>query len=144
MANSTKHKIKLIIITQAQQLLETEVDSVSAPTTEGEITILPEHIPLFSKLQAGELRYRNDNQESTYVVAKGFIDVAPHSTVTVIVDSAVEDRAISLDKAHQAMLDAQQTIATSQSREELIMAEASLKRALLEIKVAQKTKQAKI
>ena len=41
------------IVTPERILLETEVDSVTLPTTLGEITVLPHHVPLAAQLAAG-------------------------------------------------------------------------------------------
>jgi F-type H+-transporting ATPase subunit epsilon len=136
------HRLHLTVITQDKKLLSQDVDSVTAPTTEGEITILPEHIPLFSKLQVGELVFRRDGEEESLVISKGFIDKSPDDTVMVIVDSAVHEREISLEKAQAAVKAAQESMAQNVNKEEMIMVEASLKRALLEVRVAQKSKRA--
>lgn len=137
-------KLKLHIVSQERKLLETEVEQVSAPTSEGEITVLPHHIPLFAKLELGELRYTEQGKEHAVVVTQGFITVDPQNTVTVMVDSASLDREISEQKAQAAIEAARQTMSVSTDRRELIMAEASLRRALLEIKVAQKTKRGSV
>jgi F-type H+-transporting ATPase subunit epsilon len=138
----SKAVLQIIVISQERELVSAEAEQITAPTTEGEVTILPGHIPLFSRLQTGELRYKKDNQESFFVVSKGFIDVGPDNVVTVLVDSAVDAREISVEKAEAAIKAAHETMAQSGDQRELMMAEASLKRALLEIKIAQKTKQA--
>jgi F-type H+-transporting ATPase subunit epsilon len=138
-------KILLTVVSQEKQLLKNKVDQVSAPTTTGEVTILPEHIALFSKLTIGELRYLIDNEEHSLVVSDGFISVSPNSEVTVMVDSATLDRDISVQKAQEAIKAAKETIAISTAdRRELLMAEASLKRAMLEMKVAQRSKRSQI
>jgi F-type H+-transporting ATPase subunit epsilon len=138
------HKIKLSIITQSKVLTETEADQVTAPTTEGEITVLPGHVPLMSRLQTGELRYKNGKEEVTFVVSKGFIDISPNNEISVLVDSAVHEREISVEKAQAAMKAAQETMSQTTNQHEMLMAEASLKRALLEIRVAQRTKRTQI
>jgi F-type H+-transporting ATPase subunit epsilon len=140
----SKLKLKLTIISQEKQLATQEVDSVTAPTAEGEITVLPGHIPLLSRLQTGELRCKVENEEVLYVVTKGFIDVQPNNEVIIMVDAAVDAREISVEKAEKAVQAAHETMAQTTNQRELIMAEASLRRALLEIKVAQKTKRTQI
>lgn len=137
-----KPLLHITIISQEKQLETVDAEQITAPTSEGEITVLPGHIPLFARLVTGELTYKNGDTESTYVVSKGFIDVSVDNQITVLVDAAVDAREISLEKAEQAVRDAQQTMEQSEDRQELMMAEASLRLALLEIKVAQKTKHA--
>lgn len=139
-----KLKLQLTIISQEKQLETTEAESLTLPTVEGEITVLPGHIPLLSRLQAGELHYTNGKETHSFVISKGFADVGPDNAITILVDAAVHAREISMEKAHAAVAAAQHTMTQSTNREELMMAEASLKRALLEIKVAEKTKRSRI
>lgn len=135
-------KLKVTIISHIRQMEPIEVDSLTLPSTEGEITILPGHVPLLTKLQTGEMRYVQGKQTTEFVVERGFADIGPDNTVTVLVDSATAAREISLSKAEAAVKAAEETMAKTQDQRELLLAEASLKRALLEIKVARKTKQA--
>ncbi len=137
-------KLTLTVVSQEKELVSAQVESITVPASEGEITILPDHIPLFSPLQPGVVTYRDGKAEEQIVVSKGFLDVGPDSQVTVIVDSAVPAREISLEKAEAAMKAAHETMANTQDRQELLMAEASLRQALLEIKVAQATKRSHI
>ncbi|MBW7944293.1 ATP synthase F1 subunit epsilon [Patescibacteria group bacterium] len=138
----SKPLLRVTIISQEKQLETVEAEQVTATTSEGEITVLPGHIPLFARLETGELRYQKGAETSTFVVSKGFLDVGPDAHVTVLVDIAVDAREISVDKAEAAIKAAHETMAQSVDRHELMMAEASLRLALLEIKVAQKTKRA--
>ncbi|NCN45043.1 MAG: ATP synthase F1 subunit epsilon [Candidatus Pacebacteria bacterium CG10_big_fil_rev_8_21_14_0_10_36_11] len=137
-------KFNLRIVSQERELLLTEVESVSLPTVEGEITVLFKHIPLFTQLKTGVIVYRNGDEETSAVVSTGFANVSPTGEVTVMVDSGVLARDISLEKAEQAVKAAHETMKTTQNQRELIMAEASLRQAMLEIKVAQKTHKSKI
>ncbi|MCB9800699.1 MAG: ATP synthase F1 subunit epsilon [Pseudomonadales bacterium] len=131
-------KLKLTVVSQEKKLLETEVESVSAVTTQGEITVLARHIPLFTQLQTGELRYLEGDKEHSIVVSEGFLTVNPNNEVIVMVDTATLARDISVKQAEEAIAAAKETMKISEDRRELILAEASLKRAMLEIKVAQK------
>ncbi|HEX9817816.1 MAG TPA: ATP synthase F1 subunit epsilon [Patescibacteria group bacterium] len=134
----------LQIVSQEQKLISTEVDSVTIPTSEGEITVLYKHNPLFAKVETGEVVYRLGEQESRAVVSGGFVNIAPNGEVKIMVDSGVLDRDISLERAQQAIKEAQETMEKTQDQREMMMAEASLRQAMMEVKVAQKTKKAKI
>ena len=137
-------KLNLKVVSQERELLRESVDSVTAQTTEGEVTILPGHIPLFTKLGTGELVYRLNGAESSIVVSRGFLTVAPNNEITVMADTALYAREISVEKAEAAVKAAEETLHSSQDQHERIMAEASLRRALLEIRVAQRTKRTSI
>lgn len=136
--------LTLTVVSQERKLLEVEIDSLTATTSEGEVTILPGHISLFSLLVPGELVFRTGKEEQSFVVSKGFLDVGTNNQVVVIVDTAVHARDISESKAQAAIAQAHQTMQQSQNRRELMMAEASLKLAMLELKVAQRSKKSPI
>lgn len=135
--------LKLTIVSQEEKLTETTATQVTAPGSEGELTILPYHSPLFTRLKTGVLYYTDDKDQSKHnlVVSKGFITVNPDNEVTVMVDTAVDERDISVDKAEQAIADAKETINDKTASErELLQAEASMRKAMWEIKLAQKRK----
>lgn len=133
-------KINLLVVSQEKRLLEESVDYVTATTSLGEITILPGHIPLFTKLTTGELIYGNDKKSNSIIVSKGFLTIAQNNQVTVMADTAVEEREISVEKAKKAIKEAEETIKSSEDNRERIMAEAALRRALLEIRVAERSR----
>lgn len=135
---------RLLVLSQEKQLVDVEVESATVPTTTGQVTILADHIPLLSSLAGGELTYKTNQGQESIVISKGFLDMDDQNKLTIMVDTAVHERDISLEKAQQAMIAAKETMATSQDQHELILAEASLKQAMWEIQVAQKTRKAKI
>ena len=141
---ATASTLTVNVISQERQLLSTAADSVTVETQSGQITILPNHLPLFSKLVNGELVIRYQGTEQSLAVSQGFLDMEPDNLLNIIVDVAKYARDISVARAEEAMRQAQETMATSTDKEELIMAEASLRQALLEIRIAQKTKRTSI
>jgi len=68
------------------------------------------------------------------------VDVGVNNEITIIVDTATRARDISLDQAEAAIKAAHETMENSRDQQELLMAEASLRLALLEAKVARSTK----
>ena len=133
-------KIKLTIVSQERELISAQVDQVTVPAAEGTMTILPNHTPIVSRLNYGELRYVQAKGAQSLVVSKGFVHVTPNNEVIVVVDAAKHVREISLNKSKQAMLKAKETLKQSSNQRELMMAEASLRQAMWEIRLAQKTK----
>ncbi|MDQ3008568.1 MAG: ATP synthase F1 subunit epsilon [bacterium] len=133
-------KLTLTVVSQEKQLLTTTVDSLTAPASEGEVTILPEHVPVFTRLSSGVLTYREGKTETEIVVSKGFMDVGPNNEVMVIVDTATHARDISLEKAEAAIKAAEETMSRTEDQRELLLAEASLKQAMLELKVARRSR----
>lgn len=130
----------LEILTQEKHLLSQSVKSVSAMTESGEITILADHIPLFSRLQPGELTYRYGNQEVHFAVTGGFIDVAPNGITTVMADSAVRADNINLEKVQQAIENAKKALESAPDQKTSLMIEMELRNAVLQQNIAKKRK----
>jgi F-type H+-transporting ATPase subunit epsilon len=132
------HQLKLVIVTQEKELLSIEVDQVTVPTTSGEVTILPSHSPLFTQLQTGELMYKIQGKPHSVVITSGFMDVAPNNVVTVLSDTATLEGDITLARAEEAKKKAEQAMEEKGDRRNFIIAEASLRKALTELKVAKR------
>ncbi len=49
-------QLSLKIVTPERIVYEDDIDSVTLMTEMGEVTILPNHVPLVSNLRAGEVR----------------------------------------------------------------------------------------
>ncbi len=137
-------RLKLIVVSQEQKLTDTSADTVTAMTTEGEITILPGHIPLFTRLKEGVLRYSLSGTEHSIVVSPGFLTIDPSGEITVMVDSGILARDISEQRAQEAITAAKTTLQTATDRRELLMAEASLRLAMLELQIARKARKSPI
>src|SRR3989344_2418234 len=56
--------IKFKIVTPERLVYQDEVDQVSLPTQDGEITVLPNHIPLVSILKPGQLIVKKGQTET--------------------------------------------------------------------------------
>ena len=68
-------QIKLKIVTPEKLVLEEMVDQVTLPTTEGEITILPDHIPLIAGLKAGDVVAVSNGEHIPMAVVGGFVEI---------------------------------------------------------------------
>lgn len=94
--------IHLSILTPERKVFSETVDQVSLMTETGEITVLPNHIPLVTMLEAGELRYKKKNEEFALAVYGGFAEVRPHNSVVILADSADFATDIDLAEAEKA------------------------------------------
>jgi F-type H+-transporting ATPase subunit epsilon len=94
MSNKT---IKFEIVTPEKVVLKQEILQITVPTSSGEITILPDHIPLISVLTPGVIELkRSDNVIEIMSVSGGFIEVMKDKVV-ILADTA--ERAEELDEA---------------------------------------------
>lgn len=88
--------IKFEIVTPERVVLRREVLQISVPTTTGEITILPDHIPLVSILQSGVIEIiLVDKTKEIMSVSGGFIEVMKDKVV-ILADTA--EKADELDE----------------------------------------------
>jgi F-type H+-transporting ATPase subunit epsilon len=143
MASSTP-LLQLRVVSQEKELLNESVEQVTLPTTSGEITVLAGHVPLFSQIKTGTIAFKIAGEERFLVVSRGFLDVTPDNQVVVMVDSGTLDRDISEQAAEKAVAAAHETMSKTTDQREMLMVEASLKRAMLELQIAQRSKKARI
>ena len=136
--------LKLHVVSQERELLTQEIDSLTIPTADGVITILPGHIPLFGRVKLGVMTYRFGKEENFLLVSDGFLDVTNDYKIMVMVDNGTLDRDISEQKAEAAVKAAHETMTKTVDQRELMMAEASLRLAMLELQMAQKTRKTRI
>lgn len=127
--------LKLEIITAERQAYSDEVDIVIAPGIEGQLGILPNHAPLMTMLQPGELVVRKNGVETFLAVSGGFLEVFQNKVI-ILADTAERAEEIDISRAEAARQQAHQRIETRAG--DLTVAEAALRRALARIKVAER------
>jgi F-type H+-transporting ATPase subunit epsilon len=130
--------IQLDIVTLERVVVSEQVDYVSAPGIDGVLGILPRHEPLLTALAFGELRYKKGNEEFSFAIGGGFMEVRPDK-VTVLADSADTAEEINEHAAEDARRRAQELLAQKpESEVEAAQIEQSLRRAELQLRVARK------
>ena len=131
-------ELQLIITTPERIVYQDTVDSVTLPTVDGEITVLPHHIPLVSVLKAGELVFRKGNEEHPYAIGGGFVEV-DGKKLNVLADTAEHVEEIDEQKAEEARQRAEALKHEKRDdAEEYAAISAKLERDLVRLKVARK------
>lgn len=131
--------IKFQLVTPERTLVAEEVISLSCPTTEGKITILPGHAPLVATLESGELIAKNGKEEKYLHVAGGFVEVRPNNEVIILADGAEHFFEIDLARAEQAKKDAEELLKKqSLASEEYATTAWVLQKNLNRIRIARK------
>jgi F-type H+-transporting ATPase subunit epsilon len=128
------------IITQERKLYNDEaVDIVNLPGIEGEMGILPQHAPLVTALNFGEVRVRKGDHEETFAVGGGVVQVS-HDHVIILADSAEQADEIDIARAEEARRRAQELAAAGPQLDpaQAAAVEAAIRRADLRLKVAQR------
>src|ERR1700678_4712505 len=90
------------IVTPEARVYSESVDTVVIPTVDGEIGILPGHIPLVAQVGAGELRATKGGVTQLLVVGGGFARVTGEK-VSVLADSAIHEEKIDENAVADAM-----------------------------------------
>lgn len=135
------NKIKLQLVTPERTVLTEEVASLVCPTTEGQITILPGHVPLIATLESGELVAKDESgKEHNIHVAGGFVQVQEHGKeIIILADAAEHFYEIDVERAEEAKLEAEKTLKEQTlSNEEYALASVMLQKSLSRINIARK------
>jgi len=101
--------LTLEIVTPAAKVYSDTIDSVVIPTIEGEIGILPGHIPLLTQVESGELRVAKGSQAQSLVVSAGFAQIEG-DRVRVLVENAIDEEKIDTNAVEAAMKRAEQEL----------------------------------
>lgn len=130
-------KIHFEIVSPAGVSRSGEVDQVVLPTTSGEIGVLPNHEPLMTMLEPGEMAVTADGKTTYAAVGEGFAQITP-GRISVLTDMVAQINEIDEDAVAKAIERAQTALANAanMSDEEAASMEAGLKRniALLGVK----------
>lgn len=115
-----------------------EINMLVAAGVEGEVGIMPGHVPFITLLKPGALHIKlKDNVEELVYISGGVLEVQPN-IITVLADSAV--RAADLDEAKilQARKDAEQLLANQKADMDTTAAIAALAESIAQIQTLQK------
>ena len=101
--------LTLEIVTPGAKVYSDTIDSVVIPTVEGEIGILPGHIPLLTQVEHGELRVSKGPATQWLAVGGGFAQI-DGDTVRVLAEQAITEEKIDEHAVEAAMKRAEQQL----------------------------------
>ncbi|OGC09734.1 MAG: ATP synthase F1 subunit epsilon [Candidatus Kerfeldbacteria bacterium RIFCSPHIGHO2_02_FULL_42_14] len=130
--------LNFTLTTPDGKLFQDEVDQVTLATSEGQITILPNHIPLVSVLVPGEAIIKKKNREVPLVIYGGFVEVRPKNTVVVLGDAGERAEQIDLEISELARQKAQQLMREKFNTADYEDAALALEREIARVHVARK------
>ena len=125
--------LTLEIVTPEDRVYSDTVDTVVIPTLEGEIGILPGHIPLLTQVADGELRVTKGSETKGLVVGSGFAQI-DGDRVKVLAEFAINEAQIDEKAAEKAIQRAEESL---KGKEKLDPAEIERLEALVRFSVAQ-------
>lgn len=124
----------LRIITPERVFFEGAVDMVEFNTTEGEIGVLPGHIPLTVIIKPGILNIHEHGKEKEAALHAGFAEILP-GQVTILAEVIEWPEEIDESRAEAAMHRAEERLKSRTPETDIARAETALQRAIARINV---------
>ena len=136
-------QLKLKIVTPEKLILEEMVESVTFPSTEGELTVLPEHIPMIAGLASGDVVALVNGEQVPMAVSGGFVEVKQvdgTTEVAVLADFAEHVADITDEDIKQAEAKAEELKKMADNKEVVDFEHfaSELERSLTRVKIADK------
>ena len=126
--------LKLEIVTPEAKIFSDDVNMVTLTGTEGEMGILPQHMPLMTQLVAGEVIAQKGREIIFLAVGDGFVQVTG-DRVAILTDMAIRADDIDEARAEEARQRAEARLAQKITDEEAARVNAALAHAAIQLKV---------
>jgi len=126
--------LKLEIVTPEAKIFSDDVDMVTLTGSDGEMGILPQHMPLMTQLVAGEIIARKNNENIFLAVGDGFVQVTGER-VSILTDMAIAADDIDEARTEEARRKAEARLSQKISDEEAAQVQAALVHATTQLRV---------
>ena len=126
--------LRLEIVTPEKTAYSEDVEMVTLPGSEGELGVYPNHVPVLTTLNPGELRVVKDGRQSFLAIGEGFVEITG-TAVSVLTDMALDVTAIDEAAAEAAVARARAAMKDDLGKEEVAAVQASLQNALAQLHV---------
>lgn len=127
----------LEIITPEKSVFKEDVDEVIVPTTDGELTILPNHVNLLTAIAPGALIAKKGSDSHPIAITGGFIEVN-NNKISILADYAIRAQDIEIARAEEAKKRAEKIMQEKTTDKDFKIAQGELLKSLLELKIAGK------
>ena len=126
--------LKLEIVTPEAKTYSEDVEMVTLPGVEGEMGVLPQHVPLMTQIVPGEIIVRKEARDYFLAVGEGFVEITGER-VAIMTDMAIRAENVDEAKAEEARRRAEARLAEKLNDEEAAMVSAALAHSLAQLKV---------
>jgi len=135
--------IHVDIVSAEQSIFSGEADMVIAPGEAGELGILPEHMPLLTRIKPGTVRIRRAGAEEEVIyVSGGMMEVQP-DMVTVLADTSVRAHDLDEAKALEAKRRAEEALSDRSGALDIAAAQAELAQSVAQLAAISKLRKLK-
>lgn len=127
------------IVSAEQAIFSGEAEMVVAPGEAGELGILPEHMPLLTRIKPGTVRIKGAGtaEEEVIYVSGGMMEVQP-DRVTVLADTSIRAHDLDEAKALEAERLAKEALVNRTGALEIAKAQAELAEAAAQLSAIRK------
>ena len=137
--------IQFEIVTPERVVLKEEITQITLPTKMGEITVLPNHIPLVASLLPGVVHVKKkDGEDEIMSISGGFLEVLKDKVV-ILADTAERAEELDLAQVEEAHRRAEELKEKARRGEEVNFAEvtAAIERELARTKAVKRWRKIK-
>ncbi len=126
--------MKLRVITPDEKFYEGETTMVELTTSEGDIGVYPNHIPLTAVVSPGVLKIHEGAEVKEAALISGFLTILPDE-VTILAEVAEWPDEIDFKRAEEAKVRAERRLSDHSPETDVLRAEMALKRALVRLEL---------
>ena len=102
-------QLQLDVVTPEGPALSISVDSVQAPSVQGEFGVLPNHLPLLAALKCGLLVWEVEGKRNVAAIGPGFVEGGPDK-VLLLTDLYATPEEIKPDEVRQELVKAEEAL----------------------------------
>lgn len=137
---ASENVIKVKIIAPDRLFYEGDAEMVEMTTTEGQVGIYRNHIPLTAVVAPGVVRvHESDGAVKIAALHAGFVEILPES-ITILAETVEWPEEIDINRANEAKIRAERRIAEKATETNMARAELALKRAVARIETVDEKK----
>lgn len=127
--------LHLEVVSPEQVVISEDVNYVSLPGMNGELGILPEHLPLLAALKIGEMHYTQGTSTHYVFISGGFVELSDN-TLTILTDAAERASNINTERALQAKRRAEARLMKTTEDIDIARAQAAMQRAMIRLTIS--------
>ncbi len=127
------------VICPERVFFEGEAEMLEMKTTEGEIGVLADHIPLTAIIAPGVLRIKNADGTKEAALNEGFVEILGDKVI-ILAESCEWPEEIDVNRAQEAKTRAERRLKGEEGEIDVTRAEIALRKALVRIDLAGKYK----
>lgn len=131
--------LNLKVVTPRKLILDEEVFSVTAPTSQGEVTILPHHANFLCLLVEGIIKIRKKSGEDYLAIGGGYLET-DGKDLHILVSRAYGQDEINQELIEKGIEEAKKILAKSKDQKERTEAARILRRSIIDLKLLKKRK----